>query len=38
MKAAEILIKNIEASEPIPVERVVLKTELILRESSKVLK
>lgn len=37
MKAAEILIKNIEAWEPLPVERVVLETELIIRESSKVL-
>ncbi|MEJ2542718.1 MAG: LacI family DNA-binding transcriptional regulator [Calditrichaceae bacterium] len=38
MKAAEILIKNIEATESIPIERVVLNTELIIRESSKVLK
>jgi len=37
IKAAEILIKNIEAAEPLPVERIVLKTELIIRESSKVL-
>lgn len=35
MKAAEILINNIEASETIPIERVVLNTELIIRESSK---
>jgi len=38
MKAAEILIRNIEATEPMPIERVVLKTELVLRESAKALK
>jgi len=37
MKAAEILIRNIEASAPLAIERVVLKTELIIRDSSKVL-
>ena len=36
-KSAEILIKNIESAQPVPLERVVLKTELIIRESSKVL-
>lgn len=36
-KAAEILIKNIESSDPMPVERVVLKTELVIRASSKIL-
>lgn len=36
-KAAEILIRNIESSELLPVERVVLETEFIIRESSKVL-
>ena len=36
-KAAEILIKNIESVEPIPVKRVILDTELIIRESSRVL-
>lgn len=36
-KAAEILIRNIESSKLLPVERVVLETEFIIRESSKVL-
>ncbi|HVO72849.1 MAG TPA: LacI family DNA-binding transcriptional regulator [Ignavibacteriaceae bacterium] len=35
--AAEILIRNIECSTIIPIERVVLDTELIIRESTKVL-
>ena len=37
-KAAEILIRNIESPVQIPTERVVLDTEFIIRESSKVLK
>jgi LacI family transcriptional regulator len=37
-KAAEILIRNIESSALLPTERVVLDTEFIVRESSKVLK
>jgi len=36
-KAAEILIKNIETTEPIPVEHIVLETEFIIRNSTKVL-
>ena len=36
-KAAEILIRNIESPKILPVEKVVLETELIIRESSKVL-
>ncbi|MGD8779041.1 MAG: LacI family DNA-binding transcriptional regulator [Ignavibacteria bacterium] len=36
-QAAEILIKNIEASSLLPVEKIVLDTELVIRESSKVL-
>ena len=36
-KAAEILIKNIEASKLLPVERIVLETEFIVRESTRVL-
>lgn len=36
-KAAEILIRNIESSKQLPVEKVVLETEFIIRESSKVL-
>jgi len=35
--AAEILIRNIESSTLLPVERVVLDTEFIIRESSRVL-
>ena len=37
MKAAEILIRNIEASEPIQNERIVLETEFVIRESTRVL-
>ncbi len=37
MMAAEILIRNIESSTLLPVERVVLETEFIVRESTKVL-
>jgi LacI family transcriptional regulator/LacI family repressor for deo operon, udp, cdd, tsx, nupC, and nupG len=37
MRAAEILIKNIESPTPLPLEQVVLKTEFIIRESTKVL-
>ena len=36
-KAAETLIKNIESIEPVPIKCVILKTELIIRESSRVL-
>ncbi len=36
-KAAEILIRNIESTKLLPVERVVLETEFVVRESSKVL-
>jgi LacI family transcriptional regulator len=36
-KAAEILIRNIESTTLLPVERVVLETEFIIRESTKVL-
>ena len=36
-KAAEILIKNIESSEILPVEKVYLETEFIIRQSSKIL-
>ncbi|MGD0591215.1 MAG: LacI family DNA-binding transcriptional regulator [Bacteroidota bacterium] len=35
--AAEILIRNIESSTIIPIERVILETEFIVRQSSKVL-
>jgi DNA-binding LacI/PurR family transcriptional regulator len=37
IKAAEILIRNIEASSQLPIEKIVLDTELVIRESSKVL-
>ena len=37
-KAAEILIGNIESSTLIPVERVVLETEFVIRQSTRVLK
>ena len=37
MKAAEILIRNIEAHKLLPVEKVVLQTEFIVRESTKLL-
>ncbi|MGC9365301.1 MAG: LacI family DNA-binding transcriptional regulator [Fidelibacterota bacterium] len=36
-KAAEILIRNIESNVQIPIERVVLETELVIRKSSRVL-
>jgi LacI family transcriptional regulator len=35
--AAEILIRNIESSVPLPPEHIVLETEFVIRESSKVL-
>jgi len=38
MRAAEILIRNIESSTLLPVEKVVLDTEFIVRESTRVLK
>jgi LacI family transcriptional regulator len=34
-QAAEILIKNIESRQPLPVENVVLDTKLVIRESTK---
>ncbi|HTX17025.1 MAG TPA: LacI family DNA-binding transcriptional regulator [Bacteroidota bacterium] len=34
-KAAEILIRNIESSTLLPIERIVLETELIIRKSTK---
>ena len=37
MKAAEILIRNIEAHKLLPIEKVVLQTEFIVRESTKLL-
>jgi len=37
-RAAELLIRNIESSKLLPVERVVLETELIVRESTRTLK
>ena len=37
-KAAEILINNIESPSSIPIERIVLETEIIIRKSSRVLK
>ncbi len=36
-KAAEILIRNIESSKQLPVEKVILETELVVRESSRTL-
>jgi len=36
-KAAEILIRNIESTKQLPTEHVILETEFIVRESSKVL-
>ncbi len=36
-KAAEILIRNIEASKLLPVERVVLETEFVVRDSTRIL-
>ena len=38
VQAAEILIRNIESSTLIPIERVVLETEFVIRESSRILK
>jgi len=35
--AAEILIRNIESPTILPIERVILETEFIVRQSSKVL-
>jgi len=37
MKAAEILIRNIESSTLLPIERIVLDTKLIVRDSTRVL-
>ncbi len=37
MRAAEILIRNIESSTLLPIERVVLDTEFVIRQSSRVL-
>ncbi len=37
MKAAEILIRNIESHKLLPVEKVVMKTEFVIRESTKLL-
>ena len=37
MKAAEILIRNIESHKLLPVEKVVLQTEFIIRESARLL-
>jgi DNA-binding LacI/PurR family transcriptional regulator len=34
-KAAEILIRNIESTTPLPIERIVLETELIIRKSTR---
>jgi DNA-binding LacI/PurR family transcriptional regulator len=36
-KAAEILIRNIESSKLLPIEKVFLETEFVVRESSRVL-
>jgi LacI family transcriptional regulator len=36
-RAAEILIRNIESSTLLPIEKVVLDTELVIRKSAKVL-
>ena len=36
-QAAEILIKNIESSKILPVERVVLETEFVVRDSTRIL-
>lgn len=36
-KAAEILIRNIEASAQLPIEKIVLDTEFVIRDSSRVL-
>lgn len=37
LKAAEILIRNIESQAQLPIERVVLETEFIIRKSSRIL-
>ncbi len=37
VKAAEILLNNIESSKPLPIQRVVLDAEFILRESTRTL-
>jgi DNA-binding LacI/PurR family transcriptional regulator len=37
-RAAEILIRNIESSTLLTIERVLLETEFVVRESSKVLR
>ncbi len=37
-KAAEILIRNIESTKLLPVEKVVLETEFVVRQSTKVLR
>ena len=37
MKAAEILIRNIEAHKLLPVEKVVLQTEFVVRETTRLL-
>lgn len=37
LKAAEILIRNIESPAQLPIERVVLETEFIIRKSSRIL-
>jgi LacI family transcriptional regulator len=34
-KAAEILIRNIESHEPLPIENILLDTELVVRESAR---
>jgi len=36
-RAAEILIKNIESHEPLPIEKVVLDAELVVRDSTRAL-
>ncbi len=36
-KAAEILIRNIESQKRLPIERIVLETEFIVRESTRIL-
>jgi LacI family transcriptional regulator len=37
MKAAEILIRNIESPKVLPEERVIFKTEFVIRESTKIM-
>jgi DNA-binding LacI/PurR family transcriptional regulator len=34
-KAAELLIRNIESTTQLPIERIVLETELIIRKSTR---